>query len=113
MNGFAVFPRGRLRRLTALSAVLVLLPVLALGVLHAGPASAAAPKLHFCRNIDMTVAVGESRVACGQARSVAQSFLAGHRHIQGFTCRRIAVQAAAGFYGICSRKAQLIRVIPQ
>ncbi|HET9101715.1 MAG TPA: hypothetical protein VFN55_00055 [Solirubrobacteraceae bacterium] len=113
MNGLGLIPRARLRRLSALSAVLVLLPVLAVGALHAAPASAAAPKLHFCRNVDMTVAVGESRVACGQARSVAQLFLAGRRHIQGFTCRRIAVQAAAGFYGVCTKRAQLIRVIPE
>ena len=113
MNRLDVLPRARLRRLTALAAVLITLPLLALGALHAGSAAAATPKLHFCKNLDVTVAVGESHVSCGQARSVASSFLAGHRHIQGFVCKRIAVQAAAGFYGVCTHKAQRIQIIPE
>ena len=90
--------------LLALVAVLVALPM---------TATAQAPKLHFCRNVDGTVAVGEQRVACAQARAVAIAFIAGKRPPAGFHCRRIAVNAAAGFYGVCTKRAQLVRVIPE
>lgn len=93
-------------RRNALIVVMVVVGVLA-------ATASATPKLTSCGHVDKYVAVAAHRVSCNQARSIARSYLSGHHHPQRFSCRRHAVNAAAGWWEQCSRGGRFVNIVPE
>jgi hypothetical protein len=69
--------------------------------------------IRSCGHVDTYVAVSAHHVSCTKARSVARAYLHGNQHPSGFHCRRISVNAAAGWYAHCTRRASFVNVVPE
>jgi hypothetical protein len=72
-----------------------------------------AASITSCGHVDTYVAVGAHRLSCTKARAVARAYLHGNQHPSGFHCRRISVNAAAGWYAHCTRRASFVNVVPE
>jgi stage V sporulation protein SpoVS len=69
--------------------------------------------IRSCGHVDTYVAIGAHRVSRTKARAVARAYLHGNQHPSGFHCRRITVNAAAGWYAHCTRRASFVNVVPE
>lgn len=73
----------------------------------------AAPTLRPCGSVDGTVGIGAVAVDCRMARAVGSHYLETNHGSHGFRCRRYGIDAAAGWYAICSRARERVRITPE
>jgi hypothetical protein len=97
---------------TRLTAVAASLAVMAAMLLLATPATAARHWKH-CGFVQTDVRVLASGTSCTKARAVARARFNGHRNPRGFSCRRVAVEAGAGYFVRCRKGSALVKAIPE
>jgi hypothetical protein len=94
--------------------VLITVPTIALARATESHATESHVTVHGCGVVQKTVGVTEQGgVACSRARLVANKWLAGHNHPDGFSCHRKRTGAGSGFQGICTDKTKRVTIIPQ
>jgi hypothetical protein len=52
-------------------------------------------------------------LACRKALAVARSYLTGNNRPLGFYCKRVNVNAAAGYYTHCTKRPAAINIVPE
>lgn len=96
-----------------LCAVLAAALIVVGGAGAAGP-SAAAARVRDCGSLHaFDTAIVSRNVLCSTARTVGRRYMTGHRRPLAFRCRRISVNAGAGWYARCTRGAQVVRITPE
>jgi hypothetical protein len=64
--------------------------------------------------VQHTVAVtSQGGVACTTARKVANAWLKGNEHPDGFACHRKRTNAGSGFQGVCIKGTKRVMIIPE
>lgn len=108
----------RSARLSAAVAILIACGSLA-AISPAGPATAAGPPAstatywHACGHLETFIGVIAHDLTCRKALTVARAFLAGNHHPDGFRCKRVNVDAAAGYYTHCTKRPAALNIAPE
>jgi hypothetical protein len=103
---------------SAAAAILTAFCILGWGIAPADPAAAssradAAVLYHECGHLERFIGVVAHDLSCRKALTVARAFLAGNHHPLGFRCKRVNVNAAAGYFTHCIKRSAALNVIPE
>lgn len=91
----------------------VALAIVVVGAGSWGAADGAASRQRQCGHVAGSVAITAVGVKCATARAVGLRYLDRSRGSRGFRCKRYRVDAAAGWYAVCTRGARRVRITPE
>jgi hypothetical protein len=112
--------RQRAARASIYGAVAILIAsyILFGTVAHAGltarrPPAHAAAYYKECGHLERFIGVVAHNLTCRKALDVARVYLAGNHHPLGFRCKRVNVNAAAGYFTHCIKHAEAVNIAPE
>lgn len=84
----------------------------------ANPAAARTPAhaaayYHECGHLQTFIGVLAHDLTCHKALGVARAYLAGNHHPFAFRCKRVNVNAAAGYYTHCTKRHAAVNIAPE
>ncbi len=102
-------------RAAVASVVLALVAVLAAMVLVVSAPSAQARVVpgRPCGLVARFTEVYGAHVTCSTAKKVGRRVLHGQKRPLGFRCRKVAINAGAGWYTRCSKGRAIVAVVPE